>query len=378
MEEFKKLKALCGRYGILFVDDDVSTLNSIGSVLSKIFKNVFLCANAKEALDSFEKNGKNIHIVMSDIVLGGDSGLDLIEVIRAKDGFKKFIIASGYGSNEYLSKAIRLGVASFLLKPISANDLFASLTQAAERVKQDMLLSAYIANLKKAKLKAQELLKKQDRFIKDAIHELGTPLSVIMSAKDLIAIEKGGSVHLDNIEAACRSLQNSFEDMSYLMKKDTAKFTPRLTDVSDFVAQRIDFFAPVAIANRLGISFTPASEKFYFEIPHIKLQRLIDNNISNAIKYSNRGSDILLSTEMTADGLALEFKNVGKPIADVKKIFERFYREDNVKGGYGIGLSLVAQICKEYGIEIFAKSDKNGNTSFKYIFPIQSKRKINE
>lgn len=376
MQEFLRLRAVCQNYGILFVDDERSALDSVGAALAKIFKNVFLASSPKEALEIFETNKELIHIVMSDIVFDGstDSGLDLVRQMREKDESKKFIIASGYDSNEYLSNAIRLGVTSFLLKPMSQNDLFASLGQAASSVAKDMLIKEHIESLRAAKEQLQNMVEKQDRFIKDAIHELGTPLSVIMSAKDLIAIEHGGGVHLDNIEAACRSLQNSFEDMSYLMKKDNSEFVAKKSDICDFVRKRVDFFAPVALANRLKIDYVNNAGAFYFDIPDVKLQKVIDNNLSNAIKYSSRDCEIVVSTENLGDALVLSFQNKGKQIIDVDKIFERFYREDDVKGGYGIGLALTGEICKEHGIKIEVSSGIEGDTTFKYTFGAKSQK----
>jgi two-component system, sensor histidine kinase and response regulator len=376
-KSFDELRELCAPYGVLFVDDDDSVLNSMRSVLSPIFGHSFFCSSFDEAVELFLKNKKNIHVVIVDIVLKDKSGMDLLEYIRQKDQTKKFIVASGYGSNEYISRAMELGVGNFLLKPIDTKALFVSVRLAVDRVKLDSLMSENIARLKKAKKQAEELLKKQDRFIKDAIHELSTPLSIIMSAKDLVVLEKGDSVHLNSIEAACKSLQNSFEDMTYLMKKDFARFPNEKINICEFVKERAEFFRSIAEANRLNIQVECESPEFFFKIPPIKLQRLIDNNISNAIKYSNRQSTIKISVSKKQDSYCLEFESFGKQIADKKKIFERFHREDVVKGGYGIGLSLIAEICAEFEISIEVQSEKDGETVFSYFFhnaPPKAKR----
>jgi signal transduction histidine kinase len=100
----------------------------------------------------------------------------------------------------------------------------------------------------------------------------------------------------------------------------------------------------------------------------LKLSRIIDNTLSNAIKYSYRPSEINITIGMQEEHIFFEIRNHGPLIIDKKKIFERFHRESLYKGGYGIGLSIVAQICNEENIEIKISSTPKRGTTFRYIF----------
>jgi signal transduction histidine kinase len=94
------------------------------------------------------------------------------------------------------------------------------------------------------------------------------------------------------------------------------------------------------------------------------LERVIDNTLSNAIKYSTENSII----DIILDENYLEIKDFGTGIEDTNAVFNAYYQQKNANIGLGLGLSIVKDICDRYKIEINVKSDNNG-TSFIYTFP---------
>ena len=100
----------------------------------------------------------------------------------------------------------------------------------------------------------------------------------------------------------------------------------------------------------------------------LELYRIIDNNISNAIKYSKDSSNIEIFLHKENNKIKLMFKDEGIGIKDKSKIFERYYRGDKITGGFGIGLSIVKNICIKNKIEIKVESQVNKGTTFIYLF----------
>ena len=100
----------------------------------------------------------------------------------------------------------------------------------------------------------------------------------------------------------------------------------------------------------------------------LELYRIIDNNISNAIKYSKDSSNIEIFLHKENNKIKLMFKDEGIGIKDKSKIFERYYRGDKITGGFGIGLSIVKNICVKNKIEIKVESQVNKGTTFIYLF----------
>jgi two-component system, OmpR family, sensor kinase len=97
-----------------------------------------------------------------------------------------------------------------------------------------------------------------------------------------------------------------------------------------------------------------------------KLGRLIDNIISNAIKYNRIGGNIdIVLKEKT---LKVSDTGIGIPADKIERIFERYQRANDSVGGFGIGLNIVAMIAKEYDIEIKVDSVINKGTVIELNF----------
>lgn len=211
--------------------------------------------------------------------------------------------------------------------------------------------------------KVQNLLESQKLFIRHAIHETNTPISVIISNIELFEMNHGKSEYLSNIEAATKNLFNISDDLSYLMKKDQIKDFKQRINLSHFIQSRIDFFNPLAIQSKLYFIFKTNNNHISLYINETKLQRIIDNNLTNAIKYTHENEPITIVLE----DYLFKVSSKSTHIQNREKVFEAYYREAETKSGLGLGLSLVKQICKEENIKIELKSDEN-LTSFTYQF----------
>lgn len=99
----------------------------------------------------------------------------------------------------------------------------------------------------------------------------------------------------------------------------------------------------------------------------VELQRVCDNNISNAIKYSTVNQNVIIKLYKDRDDLLFEVVSHGSAISNPEKLFDRFYREKSARGGFGIGLHIVKEICDKYAVAIEVTS-QNSQNSFKYYF----------
>jgi signal transduction histidine kinase len=102
-----------------------------------------------------------------------------------------------------------------------------------------------------------------------------------------------------------------------------------------------------------------------------KLQRIIDNNLSNAIKYTKHHQDITISLECEKHFVHLSFASKSVVIKDTKKIFDEYYRENKYNDGFGLGLNLVKSICDEQRVGITLESNEE-ITKFRYRFRLEN------
>lgn len=228
------------------------------------------------------------------------------------------------------------------------------------------LLSLFFLN--RFALPFQRLNKRLDRFIKDSMHEINTPLAIINVNIDLFNRTHPQNKYLQRIKAAAKTLAALYNDMDYLIKNERLSFEYEMIDLSRYLKERCDYFSEVASLKNLRIvqSIEPDIQIFFNPT---QLERIIDNNLSNAIKYSHEEGMIEVILEKTAAGCYVRFKDQGIGIEDVERIFERYYRENTDKGGFGIGLNIVKSIIDKADIRLEIDSIHGEGSTFSYLFP---------
>lgn len=217
--------------------------------------------------------------------------------------------------------------------------------------------------------KNQSLLEENKQFIADMVHQIRTPLSVIMTNASLIEMnaEPQVSSYITQINSAINMLSNAYEDLSYIISNDTIHYQPMEINFTDFLHERVQFFEVIATANDKTIT-THIAPDIWITMNDTELERLIDNNISNAIKHSSDKSTIEVILEKNHSEKILRFISKGENINDVSMIFDKNYTETHsAKRSLGLGLSMVKSICEKNCTDYYAHSEDGTNT-FTYIF----------
>ncbi|PUE66226.1 sensor histidine kinase [Arcobacter lacus] len=206
-----------------------------------------------------------------------------------------------------------------------------------------------------------------DDFLKDAMHELKTPIGVARINTDMLQMRLKNDKNILRIKSALKNMTVIYEDLEYYMQQNAVKDEKRAINLSIFLEKRVEFFNDLATSK--NISFTKFIEKnIKINFNEIELYRIIDNNLSNAIKYSKENSNITVILETVNEDLKLTFKDEGVGIKDTSSIFKRYYRGDKITGGFGIGLSIVKNICDKNDIKIEVISKVEEGTTFVYSF----------
>ena len=206
-----------------------------------------------------------------------------------------------------------------------------------------------------------------DDFIKDSMHEINTPLSIINLNADLFANKYGENKYLKRIKSASKTLATIYDDMDYLIKQGRVEHKIQSINMGEFIQNRVDYFQEIANLKHITIS-TEVTLDIIYNFSKTKLQRIVDNTISNAIKYSHANSLIEIKFYQKDEFIIFEVKDHGVGIENVEKIFSRYYRENESKGGFGIGLNIVKDIIDEEGIKLNVSSIVGEGTTFLYLF----------
>jgi len=206
-------------------------------------------------------------------------------------------------------------------------------------------------------------LSEHDQFIQSAMHEIKTPLSVITLNNELRQLEYGTDDYSQEIDNALKLLHTSYSTMSFIVTKEKLAFEKEIINLAQIVEERIAFFRSIAANNEKKI-VPDISDHCLVEISLVELTRLIDNNLSNAIKFSEAASIITV----TLKNGRLSFHNYGKEIKNHTMVFRKYFRENKTVGGYGLGLSIIREICQKYSVEMDLHSDSKRGTTFTYRF----------
>ena len=226
-------------------------------------------------------------------------------------------------------------------------------------------------------LDGQEKLRR--RLMVDVAHELRTPLTVVRTQIEAIA---------DGIlEPTPERLNLCVNEMSRLgelignidaltrLEGETLAIHTEHTDMKKFLAPVVEAFR--AVFEAAGITFTDElTEKIFCDIDRDKFRHVIDNLLSNALRYTDKGGSVRVKLYADNNNAIIEVSDTGIGISpeDLPNIFERFYRADEsrarVTGGSGVGLAIVKAAVEAHGGRITAESVKGEGTCFKITLKI--------
>ncbi|QOP43869.1 HAMP domain-containing histidine kinase [Sulfurimonas sediminis] len=233
--------------------------------------------------------------------------------------------------------------------------------------KKTLYLEEANAKLLEEKKFSEEILAAQKEFLRYTVHETNTPLSVILTSIELYEMKNKKDRQLSKIEAAAKNIFNIYDDLSYLVKKDQVPYPKVSIELVSYLSMRIEFFRDVAHLAKIDFEYSSDLDKVYIYFNETKLQRIVDNTITNAIKYTLPEETVFLHVKQTGADVMFSVASKSKIIKNPEKIFDAYYRENNNVKGFGLGLQLVKNICEEDNVRIdIASTDKL--TTFEYKF----------
>ncbi|CAA6823842.1 MAG: Two-component system histidine kinase DccS [uncultured Sulfurovum sp.] len=201
-----------------------------------------------------------------------------------------------------------------------------------------------------------------DRFIKDTTHELNTPLSAILANIEMMdtkVMEEKNIKKLNRINVAAKTVSSLYSDLTYLTLEQEKLNYDEHIDVKEFIEQRVEYFDILAKSKKLIFDLDLNESNILMD--KRKFTKVIDNLISNAIKYNKRAGTI--GIVLKQNELTVWDTGVGIDQDKITLIFDRYKRFNNSEGGFGIGLNIVKKIIDEYNISIDVESKYNEGTT---------------
>ena len=234
----------------------------------------------------------------------------------------------------------------------------------------------------------QEKIERERReFVANVSHELRTPLTTMRSYiealtdgswQDKEIAPKFLGVVQNETERMIR-LVNDLLQLSKMDNKDYGLSRERVKYI-EYINQIVDRFE-MNIGDTLTLERKLPKDQYHVWIDKDKLTQVLDNIISNAIKYSPEGGKIKIEVVKDKERLLTKItdQGVGIPEENLERIFERFYRVDKARtrqlGGTGLGLAIAKELINAHGGDIWASSQENQGTTIAFSLPLMRKKR---
>ncbi len=229
-----------------------------------------------------------------------------------------------------------------------------------------------------ARLTIQDLMSKKDEFISIASHELKTPLTSIKAFNQLMLRAKDSEKYPDFIKRSAEHvvrLEKLINDLLDVSRINAGKmpYNFELFSFGDLLTQSVEAFrhtAPdyeIVLNNELDISYLGDS---------FRLEQVISNFLTNAIKYSPDTKRIVVAGKTDRDNIIVSVQDFGIGIAkeNLDKLFDRYYRVDNTAmrfEGLGLGLFISSEILKRHQGSFWIESEPGEGSTFYFRLPLE-------
>ncbi|WP_416424761.1 hybrid sensor histidine kinase/response regulator [Pseudomonas sp. App30] len=385
---------------LLIVDDLPENLLALEALIKADDREVHKALSADEALSLLLQH--EFALAILDVQMPGMNGFELAELMRGTEKTKSipivFVSAAGRELN-YAFKGYESGAVDFLHKPLEIHAVKSKVSVFVDLYCQRKILKEQLDALERSRQEQEVLLKKlqatqnelqhavrmRDDFMSIVSHEVRTPLNgLILETQlrklhlardnaDAFTLEKmRGMVERD--ERQIQSLIRLIEDMLDVSRIRTGKLSirPSEFDLTQLVANLLDNFAPQVAAAECSISLH-ASEPVVGTWDEFRVEQVISNLVSNALRYGGRGP-IEVSVYAHKGAALVEVRDHGIGISkeNQARIFQQFERVSatHVVAGLGLGLFISEQIVVAHGGSITVQSALGEGSTFIVSLPL--------
>ena len=320
--------------------------------------------------------GEPFDCIILDYQLPGTDGLQVLHSIRGAGVRTPVIVLTGQGDEQTAVELMKAGAADYMGKgQLTPERLSRSLRHALALFRSEEARRQLLEREKAAREDAQAANHAKDEFLATLSHELRTPLNAILGWVRLMnsgSLDAGTTQRaLEIIERNTRLQAQLIEDLLDVSRIISGKLRLDLrpASVSSVVEAAIDSVRPTADAKHIQLEFHSTAESDSVLIDQARMQQVVWNLLSNALKFTPEGGSVTISVSVADATLSLRVTDTGAGIspAFLPYVFDRFRQEDaattRTHGGLGLGLSIVRHLVELHGGEVAAESQGEGQGS---------------
>jgi signal transduction histidine kinase len=373
---------------LLVVDDEESLRITTAAILEKEGYLVDTASSGDEAINLLEQ--KDYDLVLTDLHMEGGDGLSVLNEIRRHSPLTISVVLTGFASVESAIAALQEGAYDYLVKPCDIDSMKHTIRRGVEhrrlmlaeqKARTDLeqlnldlekRIVERTAELTRLNAELADANRAKDVFLATLSHELRTPLTPVVGWIKLLRSgnldEKSVAQALDAIERNAWLQSKLIDDLLDTSRIATGKlhFEPKPTDLNVITRAAIDTVRASAASRNIDLSVTLWPSTLVVMGEPVRLQQIAWNLISNAIKFTEPGGKVTVTTRNEGPQARLVVTDTGIGIDPefLPHVFDRFRQADGSTsrrhGGLGLGLAIADALAKMHGGKILAESKGTG------------------
>jgi two-component system sensor histidine kinase/response regulator len=378
---------------VLVVDDEKSIRISLREFLVADDYTVEVAADAQEALKLLGDH--DFDVVVSDIVLPGISGIELLQAIRAAAPYVQVIMMTGAPTIATAAESLRSGAFDYLIKPAGKNAILRAVSNAAtikklddERRREQEAKERYQQELQEVVIRltaANEQLHQAATFREEVEnimrHDLKSPLNIVIGAPELIRMTlrkmtEEQSEWLKNIESAGRRMLDMINRSLDLFKIEQGMYTLRMeaVDLLSVAQEVMSHNTTLMRAKELVIDIMvddhpyTKTDVFVVQGERMLCYSMLGNLLKNALEASPTGATVTFRFKR-GDPMVVSLRNRGSVPESIKDRFFQKFSTAGKKHGTGLGAYSARLIAELHGARISVDTSVPDFTTVVIGFP---------
>jgi two-component system sensor histidine kinase/response regulator len=355
------------RPAVLVVDDEPKNRSLIRATLGNSCE-VIEAANGPDALQLAQK--RDVDLVLLDVMMPGMDGFEVCR--RMKEAAREYLpilLVTALGEQTDRNRGLESGADDFLTKPVDRRELLLRTKAFLKLHEQDKVIRKQLDELRK--LQAQK-----DDLVALLVHDLRSPLAGVVAHLQLLEEDLTGRPKAD-VQQALRAADTALRRLEETLQVrlieegqlDVKRAEVRVAKVIEEALSEAS-----AIARRKNITLRPEVDPtLTLAIDEQLVRRSIENLVSNALKYTKSGGDVVVSAKPSGSGIELDVADRGPGIpAELKSsMFEKFGSVEAKQGGsrkgFGLGLYLVKLVAQGHAGSVAILDREGGGSVFRIV-----------
>jgi signal transduction histidine kinase len=362
---------------VFVIDDDEIIRRSCEQILQKSGYKVETFANGHEGIERLKQVKPPLLVV--DIKMPELDGFEVIKIVRRIDPDVVIVVITGYATIETAVDAMKMGAYDFLPKPFTPSELRLIIERGFERWR----LAKETQLLRKQKEEVER------KFVTLVSHQLKGPLGAVKQYLDVLLFTckdqfKGESLDwISRSQARITEMLSLIRDWLMMAKLDRGVLCDRTasSDIGKIIEEVVQEHRELPSSSSLTLSVEIAPGLQQVRGDSVSLSMLVENLVSNAVKYNRPGGKVQVRATEEGKWITLEVSDTGLGIPQSFRphLFEEFYRvktpETQNIPGTGLGLVICKKIVDELGGSIEVSSKEGEYTVFTLKLPIAEPKK---